>query len=81
MVKILFFFNLVDLLGRNQEELVLPAEIVNVDGLLALLGQRIEGFHSALSEGRGIQITINKKFAELSSPIQDGDEVALFPKR
>ena len=81
MVKLLYFFNLVDILGCSQEELELPQGVVNVAGLLAWLGQRGEQYRTALADGSGLQITINKKFVDPASAIKGGDEVAFFPKR
>ena len=71
---------LVELLGSSQEEINLPAEVVDVAGLLAWLGQRGENFQKALADGSGLQITINKKFVETTELIQEGDEIAFFPK-
>jgi len=80
MVKLLYFFNLVDLLGCSQEEQQLPEGVVNIAGLLAWLGQRGEKYRTALAPGKGLQVTINKKFADPASAIRDGDEIAFFPK-
>lgn len=81
MVKLLYFMRLVDLLGCSQEELALPEDVVNVAGLLALLGQRGEPYLTALADGSGLQITINKKFVEPASAVTDGDEIAFFPQK
>lgn len=80
MLKLLYFFNLVDLLGCSQEEVKLPEDVVSVAGLVSILAQRGENYRSALGDGSGMQITINKQFVTLSSAIKDGDEVAFFPK-
>jgi sulfur-carrier protein len=80
MLKLLYFFNLVDLLGCSQEEIKLPEGVLNVAGLLARLGQRGENYRAALGDGSGVQITINKQFVELGAAIKDGDEIAFFPK-
>jgi molybdopterin synthase sulfur carrier subunit len=73
MLKLLYFFKLVDLLGCSQEELKLPEGVVNVADLLAWLGQRGENYRAA--------ITINKKFVDAASVITDGDEIAFFPQK
>ena len=80
MVKLLYFFKLVDLLGCSQEEVSLPPGVVNVAELLAWLGQRGEQYQTTLGDGSGVQITINKKFVDPTSAIKDGDEVAFFSK-
>lgn len=71
---------LVELLGHSQEELSLPPEVVDVAGLLAWLGKRGENYRTVLADGSGVQITINKKFVDTSSVVQQGDEIAFFPK-
>jgi len=77
---LLYFFNLVDLLGCSQEEINLPEGVLNVAGLLARLGQRGENYRAALGDGSAVQITINKQFVALTATIKDGDEIAFFPK-
>jgi len=79
MVKVLYFFNLVDKLGCAQDEQNLDAGLVSVADLLAALGKRGEKYSAALGDGSKLQVTINKKFSEASSPVCDGDEVAFFP--
>ena len=81
MLKLLYFFKLVDLLGCSQEELKLPEGVVNVADLLVWLGQRGENYRAALADGSGLQITINKKFVDSASEITDGDEIAFFPQK
>jgi molybdopterin synthase sulfur carrier subunit len=80
MLKLLYFFNLVDTLGCAQEELALPDGVTDVGGLLAWLGQRDEKYLKALADGSKLQLTINKKFVDRATSIKDGDEIAFFPK-
>jgi len=42
MLKLLYFFNLVDIISGAQEDLVLPDAVDNVAVLLVHLGQRDE---------------------------------------
>jgi len=80
MLKLLYFFNLVDLLGCAQEEIILPEGVVNVAGLLEWLGLRGENYRTGLGDGSAVQITINKQFVVLTAAIKSGDEIAFFPK-
>jgi sulfur-carrier protein len=80
MLKLLYFFNLVDLLGCSGEEMKLPEAVVDVAGLVTMLAQRGENYRLALGDGSAMQITINKQFVALTSAIRDGDEIAFFPK-
>ena len=80
MLKLLYFFNLVDLLGCAQEEVALPVGVADVAGLLAWLGKKDEKYLKALADGSKLQVTINKQFVEMATAIKAGDEIAFFPK-
>lgn len=77
MVKILFFGDLVDSLGLAAEEMALPADITDVEGLIFHLSTRGEKWAKSLRDNPNLTISVNKKIAERTTPIQDGDEIAL----
>lgn len=77
MVKILFFGDLVETLGMAFDEFELPPEVNDVQRLLFVLAGRGEMWKKMLLGNPRLSITINKQFAEKSSPVEDGDEIAL----
>ncbi len=77
MVKILFFGDLVDSLGMAADEIDLPADVSDVERLVFQLSGRGEMWAKMLRDNPKLTVTVNKKFAEKSTPIQDGDEIAL----
>ena len=77
MVKILFFGDLVDTLGLAADEIELPVDITDVERLVFHLSGRGEMWAKMLRGNPKLNVTVNKKFAEKSTPIKDGDEVAL----
>ena len=77
MVKILFFGDLVDSLGMAADEIELPPDITDVERLLFLLSRRGEMWQKMLLGNPKLNITLNRQFAEKSSPVKDGDEIAL----
>ncbi len=77
MVKILFFGDLVETLGMASDEITLPPDVNDVERLLFVLSKRGEMWKKMLLGNPKLNITINKQFAEKSSAIQDGDEIAL----
>ncbi|MEW6415529.1 MAG: MoaD/ThiS family protein [Pseudomonadota bacterium] len=77
MVKILFFGDLVDTLGMASDEIPLPPDVTDVERLLFVLARRGEMWKKMLLGNPKLNVTINKQFAEKSSPIKDGDEIAL----
>ena len=50
MLKLLYFFSLVDSLGRAQEQIALPEGVNDVAALLARLGKNDEKYRAALSD-------------------------------
>ena len=77
MVKILFFGDLVETLGMAADEITLPPDITDVERLLFLLSRRGEMWKKMLLGNPKLNVTINKQFADKSSPVKDGDEIAL----
>ncbi|MEJ2643517.1 MAG: MoaD/ThiS family protein [Gammaproteobacteria bacterium] len=79
MAKLLYFGRLPDHLGKASEEATLPSDISDVRGLLAWLRTRDETWRQHLAE-EWVQVTVNKQFAEMESPVTDGDEIAIVSK-
>jgi molybdopterin synthase sulfur carrier subunit len=77
MVKILFFGDLVETLGMASDEISLPPDVTDVERLLFLLAKRGERWKKMLLGNPKLNVTVNKQFAEKSSPVKDGDEIAL----
>lgn len=77
MVRILFFGDLVDTLGISSDAIELPPDVTNVERLLFVLSQRGEMWKKMLLGNPKLNVTVNKQFAEKSSPVKDSDEIAL----
>lgn len=77
-IKVFFFSWLVNKLGRQTEEILLPDSIADIEGLLKLLSRRHPDY-APVFEKNLIRPTINKQFAEFFTRLEDGDEVALVP--
>jgi len=76
MTRILYFAYLVDKLGRASEDLALPASVVDVRSLLALLRKRGGIWEKALAENQ-VQVLVNKQFADLETAITGTEEIAI----
>ena len=76
MARILYFAYLVDKLGRAQEDLVLPAAVQDVRGLLAQLRTRGGVWEKALTEDK-VQVLVNKQFSTPETKIADADVIAI----
>ena len=77
-IKVYYFSWLVNKLGRQQEEILLPESVTDIEGLIKLLGRRRPEY-APLFEKKLLRPTINKQFAEFFTRLENGDEVALVP--
>lgn len=80
MAKILYFAQLVDLLGRASEEVTLPDSARTVRGLLAWLRTRGGNWERLLVED-AVRVTIDRQFGDLDSALSDANEIALINSR
>ena len=78
-LMILYFAWLRERTGRSHEELALPSGVTTVAELVDCLAARDPAHASAFQNRRTIRCAINQEFADPSSPLQPGDEVAFFP--
>jgi molybdopterin synthase sulfur carrier subunit len=78
-VKVLYFASLREKLGRDAEDLDLPAGVATIAGLRAHLRARGGAWAEALAEGRLLRAAVNQDMAQPAAAIKAGDEVAFFP--
>ncbi|MDP1680301.1 MAG: molybdopterin converting factor subunit 1 [Burkholderiales bacterium] len=78
-VTILYFARLRETLGIAQEKIELPAHAASVAGLLDHLRARGEEWHAALAPTQSYRVAVNQDMADITTPVRDGDEVAIFP--
>ena len=78
-VRILYFMQLIHIAGQEIESVTLPASVSTVVDLLAWLRERGQKWKDNFTESQ-VQVTINKQFAEHTTPIAQGDEVAIVPR-
>jgi len=78
-VRVLYFASVRERLGKESEEIDLPAGIATVSGLRAHLRGRGGAWAEALGEGKLVRVSVNMDMANAAAPIRAGDEVAFFP--
>ncbi len=78
-VTVLYFAWLRERTGLSEEHLPLPDGVTTVAELIDHLSARGGGFASAFQTRRSIRCAVNQEFAQPSSPVHPGDEVAFFP--
>ena len=78
-IKLLYFIELARIAGKNEEEVEVPASVINVETLLNWMRKRGERWQEPFQANR-LQVTVNKQFSEPYTLIEHGDEVAFVPK-
>jgi molybdopterin synthase sulfur carrier subunit len=78
-VKVLYFASIREALGRDAEDLELPAGVATIAALRSHLRTRGGAWADALAEGRLLRAAVNQDMAQPASAIKAGDEVAFFP--
>ena len=78
-VRVLFFAGIRVKLGRDAEEIVLPAGVATVAELKVHLRGRGDAWAEALAEDKLLRAAVNQDMAQPSAAIKAGDEVAFFP--
>lgn len=77
-VKLLYFSWLAKKLRREQEDVDLPPQVLDVTALLVWLGKRRRGAEPMFDPGR-LRVTVNKQFSEGFTRLADGDEIGIVP--
>jgi len=77
-INILYFGTLVDQIERDREEVKIPPSVNTVQALIDWLAERGTYWDTAIKKNP-VKATINRQFAEPSSKIIEGDEVAFVP--
>ena len=78
-IKVLYFASVREKLGKDAEEIELPAGVATVAGLRSHLRLRGGAWAEALADGRLLRTAVNQDMAQAGAAIKAGDEVAFFP--
>jgi molybdopterin converting factor small subunit len=63
---------------KESDQVIVPASVADVDGLLKWLGARKKGAAVLFTPER-VRVTVNKQFTEGFTKLHDGDEIGLVP--
>jgi len=74
-----FFASLKEQLGKDVEEIDLPAGVATVAALRSHLAQRGGAWEGALAEKKNVRAAVNQDMAKPAAAIRAGDEIAFFP--
>jgi molybdopterin synthase sulfur carrier subunit len=78
-ITVRFFASVKEQLGKDAEEVEVPAAIGTVAALRAHLVKRGGDWQAVFSEKRLVRAAVNQEMAQPAAAIKAGDEVAFFP--
>ncbi|NIO40853.1 MAG: molybdopterin converting factor subunit 1 [Burkholderiales bacterium] len=78
-VQILYFARLRELLGKSEEQLVLPEGVTTVGELTEFLRQRGGLWATELGQEKSVRVAVNQDMADSETVIKGGEEIAFFP--
>ena len=78
-IRILYFASLREKLGKDVEEIELPAGVATVAALRSHLRGRGGAYEAALSDKALLRAAVNQDMVQPSAAVKAGVEVAFFP--
>lgn len=78
-IKVLYFARIKDSVNYSTEDLLLPADVSNINTLKKYLASRGEVWAGLFDGKQTIRAAINHELVDDMMAINDGDEVAFFP--
>ena len=78
-VKILYFASVREKIGKNAEDIELPAGVATVAGLRSLLQSRGGAWADALADSKLLRTAVNQDMVPPAAALKAGDEIAFFP--
>lgn len=79
MLQLLYFARLREVLATAQEEIALPEDVCDVQGLKHWLARRGGEWQETFAGSRPLRAAVNQELASNADAIKDGDEIAFFP--
>jgi molybdopterin synthase sulfur carrier subunit len=67
------------IIGRGEEDIVLPAHVRTVSQLIDFLKERDDAYASAFADPRIVRAAIDQLHAPLDASIEGAREIAFFP--
>ena len=78
-MKAVYFAWVRERIGKTDETIVPPAEVVTIADLLDWLKARGEGYETAFAHAESIRAAVDRHHAKHETPIAGAREIAFFP--
>jgi molybdopterin synthase sulfur carrier subunit len=78
-MRVLYFAWLREKIGKSEENLSPPAEVLTVGALFDWLSARGPGYAAAFAEQKLVRCAVDQEFAGPETAIAGAEEIAFFP--
>ena len=78
-MKILYFAWLKEHTGCATEIINVPPEIKTIGEWIPFIASKSSGHKTALGNMKAVRIAVNRVYADMTTTINDDDEIAFFP--
>ena len=78
-MKLVYFAWVRERIGKAEEDIAVPAEVVTVGDLAAWLAGRGEEYAHAFENPKVVRAAIDRKHVKAETPLAGAKEVAFFP--
>ena len=79
MTRILYFARMRQIIGKGEEDIVIPADVTTVSRLIDFLKDRDDAYASAFADPRIVRAAIDQAHAPLDASIRGAREIAFCP--
>ena len=66
-------------IGKSEEQITIPSDIINVDQLINYLNEKDTKYNLLFEKKELIKIAVNKTYSSFDTKICNSDEIAFFP--
>ena len=66
-------------IGKSEEQIILPSNIININQLINYLSEMDEKYNLLYEKKELIKIAVNKTYSSSNTNISNSDEIAFFP--
>ena len=78
-MKLIYFAWVKERVGSGEEDVIPPASVADVRGLIDWLRGRGDGYARAFADLRAVRVAVNQEYVGVDCRVSAGDEVAFFP--
>ncbi|GAB5488582.1 MAG: molybdopterin converting factor subunit 1 [Parasphingorhabdus sp.] len=78
-MNIVYFAWVKERIGKGEERLELPCEVVTISDFVAFMSERAPEYKDVFADLGKLRFALDQEFSSIDSAINDAEELAIFP--